>query len=179
LFEGRNSTSGFLTGRIIDLQAYGSTGTGADYWVDQFLDCQFSLSGVAGTRRLASYLRAAHDSLSAQDDKDQVFATILAIRSSPTTNWSYKRVAKQFLKEPARSEFLGRVPTREADLIFTFDRDEFESRLNFRVFQTQRGVYISAPFGTIGTAVQLTAAPQRRITVDDVVVDEKVRARHA
>jgi hypothetical protein len=180
LFEGPNTTAGFLSGRIIDLQAYGSTGTGADYWIDQFLDCEFSLSGVAGTRRLANYLRAAHEALRVQDDKEQVFAAIMAIRTSPTTNWSYNRVAKQFLKEPARSEFLGGVPTREANLVFKFDRDEFEKRLNFRVFETQRGIYVSAPFGTIGSAeVQLTAAPKPRIRVDDVVVDEKVRARRA
>jgi hypothetical protein len=179
LFEGHNRPSDFLSGRIIDLQAVGSTGTGADYWVDAFLDCQFSLSGVAGTRRLATYLRIAHESLTDQADKDQVFNTILAIRTSPTKNWSYKRVAMRFLTEPARTEFLSRIPTRETNLVFKFDRSEFEKRLNFRVFETQRGVYVSAPFGTVGTAVHLTGGPQRRLTVDDVVVDEKVRARHA
>jgi hypothetical protein len=179
LFEGRNSPSGFLSGRIIDLQAVGSTGTGADFWVDQFLDCQFALSGVTGTRRLANYLRAAHDSLTDQADKDQVFNTIVAIRTSPTKNWSYKRVASRFLTDPARTQFMSRIPTRETNLVFTFDRNEFEKRLNFRVFETQRGVYVSAPFGTIGTAVQLTEGPQRRLRVDDLVIDEKVRARHA
>lgn len=179
LFEGRNQPAGFVSGRIIDHQALGSSGAGADYWVDKFLECQFALSGVIGTRRLAGYLRAAHDCLTTQPDKDQLFSTILAIRTSPTTNWTYQRVANQFLSGPAQTEFLSRIPARERGLAFSFDRDEFEKRLNFRVFETKQGVYISAPFGTVGSTVILTGQAQRRVRVDDVIVDEKVRARHA
>lgn len=179
LFEGRNRRSGFVSGRIIDHQALGLSGAGADYWIDKFLECQFALSGVMGTRRLAGYLRAAHDSLSNQTDKDQVFSAILAIRTSPTRNWTYQRVASRFLAGDAQAEFLGRIPVRERALAFSFDRDEFEKRLNFRVFETQNGIYISAPFGTVGTTVRLIGQNQRRVQVDDVVVDEKVRSRHA
>ncbi len=179
LFEGRNRRSAFVSGRIIDHQAVGSSGAGADYWIDKFLECQFSLSGVMGTRRLAGYLRAAHDSLDSQADKDQVFSTILAVRTSPTKNWTYQRVANRFLTGAAQGEFLSRIPAHQRTLAFSFDRDEFEKRLNFRVFQTERGIYISAPFGTVGTTVKLTGQAQRRVQVDDVVVDEKVRARYA
>lgn len=179
LFEGRNRPSGFVSGRIIDHQAVGSSGAGADYWVDKFLECQFALSGIMGTRRLAGYLRSAHDSLSSQGDKDQVFSAIVAIRTSPTNNWTYQRVANRFLSGPAQAEFLSRIPARERTLAFSFDRNEFENRLNFRVFQTHQGIYISAPFGAVGTTVKLTGQTQRRVKVDDIVVDEKVRARHA
>lgn len=179
LFEGRNRPSGFVSGRIIDHQAIGSSGAGADYWFDKFLECQFALSGVMGTRRLAGYLRSAHESLTSQADKDQLFSTILAIRTSPTKNWTYQRVANRFLAGAAQGEFLSRIPARERTLAFSFDRDEFEKRLNFRVFETQQGIYISAPFGTVGTTVKLTGQAQRRVRVDDVVVDEKVRSRHA
>lgn len=41
MFEGRSRSSGFASGRIIDHQAIGSSGAGADYWVDKFLECQF------------------------------------------------------------------------------------------------------------------------------------------
>lgn len=180
LFEGPNQPSGFVSGRIIDHQAIGSFGAGADYWVDKFLECQFALSGVMGTRRLTGYLRSAHDALTTQPERDQVFSTILAIRTSPTRNWTYQRVADQFLAGVAQNEFLLRIPARERNLAFAFDRKEFEQRLNFRIFETQQGIYISAPFGTVGTTVKLTGqTTQRRVKVDDLVVDEKVRARHA
>ncbi len=179
LFEGRNQSSGFASGRIIDHQALGSSGTGADYWVDRFLECQFALSGTIGTRRLAGYLRATHDSLVSQIDRDQVFSAIVAIRTSPKKNWSYQRIASQFLSGQAQTDFLSRIPARERALAFAFDRSEFEGRLNFRVFQTQQGVYISAPFGTVGKSVKVTGDAERRVQVDDLVVDEKVRARHA
>ncbi|MBA2116095.1 hypothetical protein [Bremerella alba] len=179
MFEGRSRRSGFASGRIIDHQAFGASGAGADYWVDKFLECQFALSGVMGTRRLASYLRSAHDALSTQADKDQIFSTILAIRTSPAKNWTYQRVANRFLSGTAQGEFLSRIPVRERALVFSFDRDEFEKRLNFRVFETQQGIYISAPFGTVGTAVKVTGQNQRRVQVEDLIVDEKVRSRHA
>jgi hypothetical protein len=179
LFEGRNRRSGFVSGRIIDHQAVGSTGAGADYWVDKFLECQFALSGVMGTRRLATYLRAAHDSMTSQDDKDQVFGAIVSIRTSPVKNWTYQRVAKRYLADSVRDDFLSRIPDRERNLPFSFERTEFENRLNFRVFETQQGIYISAPFGVAGNALELFGSDKRRIRIDDVVVDEKVRSRHA
>ena len=119
LFEGRNRRSGFVPGRIIDHQALAGR-RGADYWVDKFLECQFALSGVMGTRRLAGYMRAAHDALTSQADKDQVFSTILAIRTSPTKNWTYQRVATRFLAGAAQREFLSRIPARERALAFSF-----------------------------------------------------------
>jgi hypothetical protein len=179
MFEGRNRPSGFASGRIIDHQAIGSSGAGADYWVDRFLECEFALTGTMGTRRLAKYLRSAHDSVTTQPEKEKLFSAILAIRTSPTKNWTYDRVAKQFLNGAARTEFLSQIPKQERTLPFAFDRSEFETRLNFRVFETRDGVFVSAPFGTVGSTVRLTGqSSSRRITVDDVVVEERLRARH-
>lgn len=179
MFEGKNRPSDFRSGRIIDLQAEGRSGTGADYWVDSFLDCQLALSGVTGTRQLATYLRQAHQSLSDPEDKDQVLATIIALRTSPRKSWSYKKVAAQFLSGKAKDAFLTRVPDVETSLQFPFVQAEFESRLNFHVFKTENDILVSAPFGIDKSALTVSDTGERRIKVDDIVVDERVRARHA
>lgn len=180
LFDGASNTAGeFLGGRIVDLQAEGASGTGADYWVDQFLDCELALSSTIGTRRLAKYLRAAHDAATEKADRDQIINAITAIRTMPRPSWNFRAVAQTFLSGSAHADFLNRIPSRERTLTFRLDRTEFEEKLNFRVFETERGIFISAPFGTIGNGVQLTGTAQQRIRVDDVVAEEHVRARRA
>ena len=181
LFEGKNTSSDFLTGRIIDLQATGGSGKAADYWLSTFLDCRLGLEGEAGTRHLAKYLRQAYEAMDNQDDRDQIYNAMNAIRTSPKRIWSAKKFAAEYLEGEAKRVFLQSVPTDLRDLSFKFTRDVFENKLNFRVFRLENDVYVSAPFGTIGDdkTVKITEGRQRTLRCKGPIADEKMRARHA
>jgi len=97
LFEGINSSTTFWNGRVIDKQAQNGFGTAADYWVSEFLDCRFSLTGKAGTRLLAKCLRATYDTLSNQDDRDQISKAIVAVHASKRPQWSLQSLQKNIL----------------------------------------------------------------------------------
>ena len=181
LFEGRNLNSDFLSGRILDLQTMGGFGKAADYWISNFLDCRLALEGEAGTRLLAKHLREAYESLASQADRDQLYNAMTAVRTSPKTTWSAKQFAAQYLQGEAKRVFLQSVPADLRNLSFKFQRDVFENKLNFRVFRLQNDVYVSAPFGTIGTGktVRITEGKQRKLRCEGPIAEEKVRARHA
>jgi hypothetical protein len=180
LFEGRNTSSDFLTGRIIDLQATGGVGKAADYWISTFLDCRLGLEGETGTRHLAKYLREAYESMENQDDRDQIYNAMIAVRTSPKRIWSAKKFATEYLQGEAKRVFLQTVPTELRDLSFKFTRSVFEDKLNFRVFRLEDDVYVSAPFGTIGNGktVRIIDGKQRKLRCEGPIADEKVRARH-
>ena len=76
LYEGLQDDEQFLKGFVIDRQAENSWGTAAAYWVSDFLDSQFTLTGPAGTRLLASTLKLTYDELIVQADKNQITDSI-------------------------------------------------------------------------------------------------------
>ena len=87
--------------------------------------------------------------------------------------------AGEYLKDEAKRLFEKSVPTELRQLRFHFERDEFEKKLNFRVFHLENDVYVSAPFDAVGKSVKVKAGRQRKLNVEGVIVDEKLRARHA
>jgi len=179
LFEGSQRRTDFWSGRVLDVQTTGGFGRGADYWIATFLDCRLGLEGEAGTRLLVKYLRQTYESMDDQEVRDQLYGAMVAIRTSPKRTWSLKQFATHYLDGKAKMGFIQEVPGELADLSFRFDRKVFEDKLNFRIFRLQDDVYVSAPFGAIGSSVQITEGQQRRLQCQGVVVEERVRARHA
>lgn len=177
-FEGRNRNTDFWSGRVLDLQA-AKPGTTANFWTDTFLDCRSALAGKTGTRLLATHLRSTYEAAQTQVDRDQVYSAMVAVRTSPTQSWSVNQFAGQYLQGDAKRLFLQSVPSELHSMRFQFDRSEFEKRLNFRVFELEDGVYVSAPFGTIGNSVRVSGTQKRKLKCEGYVTNEKVRARHA
>lgn len=175
-FEGLEAKTDFWNGKVIDLQS-SKIGTTANYWTEGFLDCRWALAGKAGTQLLATHLRSAYESADEQKDKDQIYNAMVAVRTSPTQSWSMTKFASQFLTGEAKRLFEQSVPTELRNLTFKFERGEFESKLNFRVFRLEDDVFVSAPFGTIGKSVTIKDGSQRILKCQGPVVDEMVRAR--
>ncbi|HEV3298617.1 MAG TPA: hypothetical protein VG055_03210 [Planctomycetaceae bacterium] len=177
-FEGINSPHSFLNGHIIDRQAEHGYGTAADYWVSNFLESRPSLTGTAGTKLLAKCLRATYDALDAPEDRDQISNAIVAAHASRRPTWSLQRFANEYLSGAAKDMFIAKSPPESRASTFRLQKDEFEKKLNFRVFRLADDVMVSAPFGRIGASVKLRDGEERWLTCEGRVVDEKVRARY-
>lgn len=76
LYEGFQGDDSFLHGYVIDKKAESGWGTAADYWVSAFLDSEFALTGLAGTRLLARMLKVTHEDLVMPDEKNQITDSI-------------------------------------------------------------------------------------------------------
>lgn len=179
MYEGRNKPMEFQSGRVIDRQAQQSFGTAADYWVSNFLDSRFSLTGKAGTRLLARTLRSTYDLLTDQNDKDQISNAIVAVHASKRRQWSLRSFANEYFEDDVKKAFLSKAPPESRTTTFSFQKQEFEQKLNFRIFRLEDDVMVSAPFGTIGQSVHIEDGEERTLTCEGVIVDEKVRARYA
>jgi len=57
-------------------------------------------------------------------------------------------------------------------------KQEFDEKINFRVFRLQDNVMVAAPFGTIGKSVKIEDGAERRLKCEGIVVSEKVRAQN-
>jgi len=179
IFEGVNSPTTLWSGRVIDKQAQNGFGTAADYWVSTFLNSRFSLTGKAGTRLLAKCLRETYDAVNEQVDRDQISNAIVAIHASQRGQWSLRTLANEYLNGTAKEMFISKSPSESHTTAFSFQKDEFEQKLGFRIFRLEDNVIVSAPFGAVGKSVKLEEGNKRRLKCEGTVVDEKVRAKYA
>ncbi|WP_339888572.1 hypothetical protein [Rhodopirellula europaea] len=179
LFEGNKSATSFWDGRVIDLQSSKGDGDPANYWIESFLDCRLALEGKTGTRHLVAYLKTAYDN-AIPSDREQFYSAMVAVRTDPKPRFSYLDFAKRYLTSTANTEFLSHVPDDQKSLKFDFDRQTFESKLSFVVFELTKNIWVSSPFDEIGQSVEVIEDGQeRRVRVDAEIVRQAVRSRHA
>lgn len=183
-FRGRNLRNHFLSGRVLDFQADRGTKEVADFWIFRFLQCRLSIAGEAGTRLLAKVTREAYDACTDPDDREQLYTAILSIRRAKNNRISLKDFADRYLSGHAHEAFMAAIPTKESEnAAFDFQREVFDAVLQFRVFQLQTGVFVSAPLGEIGRSVTISEnGPEksvRRLACEGEIIQEHLRKRHA
>lgn len=176
VFTGCNNSNGFRSGRVIDVQAGKSEETAADFWIHLFLNARYAMDSKNATHQLVGFLKDAFQT-AVGDQREQLYAAVLAIPRAPDQDWTYKDVAEKYLDKKHRSAFLNRVPAELQDSSFQLDKDIFESKLNTRVFETVEGVWISAPLSEIGSSVKVLES-QNQITFKGTIKAEEMRARH-
>jgi hypothetical protein len=150
MFTGVYSDDSFWEGRMVDLQS-GRT----DLWVERFLACQLSVSGLHGTSLLSEYLTTAYRETTSQTVREELFNAIIAVRTAPFRRMSFLRFANDYLGNDAKSEFLSVVPPDSQNMSFDFDRATFERKVGVRVFRMADNVIVAAPFPAINKSLMV------------------------
>ena len=178
-FQGKNFFNSFLSGRALDFQSKNASLAIADFWIKDFLMCTFGMSGDSGTRLLADMLRDAIDVVDDPVAKDQLFTAVLALQHLPQDRWSLDEVAEKYLSGGVREEFLDSIPNEETGTAtFDLNRNVLQSRLRFRIFRLDTGVYVSSPVDEIGKSLAISGDGRRTLSVSGTIIAEKMRARH-
>ena len=184
-FEGKNIKSHFISGEVADLQIGTGPRTAADYWVDSFLDAEFSLNEYKGTTLVAAGLKAAFDK-GDPAEKQQVMEAAIALMADNRRAWSLHKIAASLIPEASRGIFCS-VANNEETLTnsFMLSKDLLKARINYRVFQLENGIWVSAPFAEIGHGVKIEARGKKRTLIASGVVESegvqsnaKKRRRH-
>lgn len=180
-FDGRNLKTEFLQGRILDHQANAVSREVADFWMDAFLMCVLSMKDDAGTRLLAKTIRLTYDDLPEPQDREQLHSALMAIRHAPQRRVSLYTFGERYLDGAAKEAFLGHVPNDHAlRSSFNFERETFDTTLQFRIFELEKGVFVSSPLAEVGATVKITGeAKERHLLCEGRIVDEKMRTRRA
>lgn len=193
LFEGNQIRSHFTNARVLDFQAGGGDGV-ARFWIDRFLDAQLSISDEAGTRLLAQTISRISDADLTSDQREQLQAAAIAVRTMPQPRWSLEQFATQMLSDELRGIFLAEAPNDESRRsIFGFERQVFEDSLRTRIFRLDGGVTVYSPLEQVGDTVHVllergdpdaTTVPGanargERLRVEGTVVSDRMSRRRA
>jgi hypothetical protein len=176
IFSGQNTAHGFRTGQIIDIQSRKPDDRAADFWMRLFLNALYAMDPKSSTYQLVTHLKDAFDA-SSGTQRDQLFAAMVALPRSPEKIWTYSKIADRFLEPNLQYSFLKLIPETVRESAFELDPILFESKLKFRVFETQEGVWISSPPDQIGKSVHLDQNLSS-IQVQGTVKNQSIKARH-
>lgn len=176
MFEGGNSRSDYLDGRILDFQAGARKQDVAEFFIGAFLGCRLSITSDVGSRILAETIREVHERLDNPGDREQLHAAIIAVRNSPQARISLLDFASRYLSADLRERFLERAPNIEtASATFHFSRASFDDVLQFRVFQLKNGSYVYSPLSEVGRGVRVEDG---RLICEGTIESERLRTKH-
>ena len=179
LFAGMNLKTEFLSGRILDQQANSPDKNIADFWIGRFLNCYSSITSDAGTRLLAKIIRRTFELIDSPNGKEQLNASVFAVRHSPQRRLSLSTFADRYLDAQVKEIFLRCSPNDQSrNGVFEFKREIFDEQLQFRVFQLNTGVFVSSPISQVGSSVLIRSGRTRKLSCAGTIVDEKLRYRH-
>ncbi len=179
-FEGKNIKSHFILGGVADLIIGSDPRTAADYWVAEFLDADFAINSIKGTRLVAEGLKRAFERAEPLE-KQSVMEAAISIIANRRQAWTLERIGKTLLPANLAHVFCSVADNTETRTSqFMLDKDLLRNRINYRVFQLETGVWVSSPFSEVGETVKVSGTAEKRtLTCNGRIISEKVRSDKA
>ena len=175
LLEDPNPQSNFWRGMATDRQAGGSPENISNYWIDDFLDADFSDTPQAGTRRLAEALRDAVRINPVMSVKSEIAAAAsLAATALAGKSTSVEAFCAHFgLSDDASSTIKAQLSKPGlASKTFVFDAKEFRVKIPFRTVEMESGAILTAPSEKFNKVFEMQEGP-------DGIVEYRTRGRVA
>ena len=133
VYVGVSSESDFWDGKAVDKQINNQRVALSDYWIKDFLLSDFKTTGAAGTRRLASALRAVAKKTARIEVKEQIAAAARLSTGFGGRRTSIADFAKQLqLSDAVKDEIRAELPSERLYTDkFQFDAAEFQRHLTY------------------------------------------------
>ena len=148
----------------------------ADFWIVNFLDARLAVSDQAATLLLANVLKRTHENLEDPMSRMQIFAAAVALKTNSGRRWTFQRLAREFFDDEVQKVFLGAIAAGNIHVTqaFGLDTDILDRQLNFRAFELETGVLVSAPFAEVGQSVKVE---QSHLSVAGTIRSDHIKGR--
>jgi hypothetical protein len=180
-YEHASLQAGFWAGRAVDRQIVGNRPIeSSEYWIFDFLDSDFQVTGAAGTRHLGVALRNAAKAATDLDVKREIVAAATLAKNLRGRNTSIQQFQDRFeLSEAARDAINSELRSSSlVEEVFQFDLDEFNEQVGYRTLELDNGALMTAESGDFNQIFhQEVLNPEEhrvRISTTGRVVGEKL-----
>ena len=179
-YQSDSLDRGFWDGRAVDRQVSGPKEL-SDYWLREFLVSELRTPGPAGTKRIATALRAATRSAGTPEVRHELVSAASLIRGQDgKTTTARQLVDRLGLTEEAVAALEHEFARPELmDEAFRFDRDEFERHVLYRMTELDNGAILLAEDEQFDEVFEQTPvstqSPRTRFATEGQVIDERLR----
>lgn len=180
IYEDRSIRDGMWSGRAIDRQnSDRGIAFSSNYWIEDFLLSELSMTARRGTRNFAMVLRSAATKADAQTRRDIVAAATLAT-GLHGQRISIEAFGRQFnLSDPVKDAIQKECrPDSVYNERFRMDAAEFRQHIGFRSVELDNGGIMTAPagdFDDIFRQQNLGRSRQIRFTTEGTIVGQKLQ----
>jgi hypothetical protein len=173
-FGGRRHRAGFLSGRVLDLQAGPNATNVANYWIERFLECTLAVTPEIGTTVLAQAIQRLYQSTSDPADRSQLHVAAIAVRHAPEQTLSLQDFGDRYLSPPLAARLSEASPEPQINASrFRFKPDTFDRFVTTHVYTLDNGVIVSAPLDQVGESVRIT--DNRTLTATGQIERERIK----
>ena len=182
MIEDSSPATTFWIGTATDRQAGGSPENISSYWLDDFLEADFSETPKAGTRRLAEALKKAVRANPVLSIKAEIAAAVsLAPSVFKNKTISIDQFCNHFgLSIDAQDSIKSQLskPALSAKT-FKFDTNEFKKKVPFRTVEMETGAILTAPSDQFDKVFDVTSKPHGVVeyTTRGRVTDQRMTGR--
>lgn len=182
MLEDANPSAGFWTGMATDRQAGGSPENISDYWIDDFLNADFSETAKSGTLRLAEALKRAVRANPVLSVKAEIASAVsLAPSALKNKTTSIDQFCAHFgLSQDAEDSIKAQLSKPSlSSKTFKFDAKTFRTKVPYRTVEMESGAILTAPsdqFGKVFTMKQ-KASGIVEYTTEGRVADQRMTGR--
>lgn len=181
LYRSAAPAAEFWDGAVVDKQIAQMGESAANYWIKEFLRSDLRTTSKAGSRRLASAMRAAALEATSIDDKHQLISAISLVAGLKDQTVTPRDILDRFgLPASLREAVISKLPTPEsADAAFVLDADEFRTIAAFRTVKLDSGGVLTAATEQFDEVFSREVIDQEqalvRFSTVGHVVDERVK----
>lgn len=147
-FEDELAEKGsFWTGYILDRQRTGDAKNEvSDYWIKDFLECEYAMTNLQGTRKLADYIKSYIKTLDSIDATNVVIDSVINLRNNLGNEMSILSYAEDFLPPNLRTDFRNFVGDDDVNnTLFNIDIDTYDFELPFKTITTDNKITLTVP----------------------------------
>lgn len=179
LLEDTDPINSYWSGFATDRQAGGAPENISGYWLNEFLNADFSETPKAGTFRLAEALKDAARVTPVLSIKEEIASAVslapTALAGQPT---SINHFCTHFgLSEHAKALIVSKLKKPSlANKLFNFDSSEFTKRVPYRSVELSNGAIIKAPSSQFNNVISVEPVEDGNLRYSTVgqVSDQKM-----
>jgi hypothetical protein len=180
-YQDTSLDAGFWLGRAVDKQINSRVAQVSDYWIFDFLDSDFQVTGPQGTRRLGIALRNAAKKAEDIHVKSEIAAAVTLAGGLRGKKTSIREFEEHFgLSATAVEAIENELATPAlAEERFQFDLDEFRTQVPYRSIELNNGGLLTADatdFDKVFHREVIDEKEQKvRFSTEGKVVSERLR----
>jgi len=147
-FEDQVAERGnFWTGYVLDRQKQGKKNLEvSEYWIKDFLLCEYAMTDIQGTRKLAEEIKQFGSKLENVEDKIALVEAVVNLRNNPEQEFSILQFADEFLPANIRYQFKEFVGDDEiSNTVFNVEEETFKHELVFKTIKLDNQISLSIP----------------------------------
>ena len=180
-YQDSSLTSGFWVGGAVDKQINNPETQLSKYWINEFLDSDFSTTSAAGTRRLAVALRSAAKNADDVAVKHEITSAVTLATNLEGRSLSIRDFGQRLhLSEAAKQAIANEIrEPRLAEERSRFDLAEFSKHVAYRSIELDSGAMLTADFADFARVFRQEVIDEveqkMRFSTEGKVVNEKLR----